>query len=609
MKEKYYCLLKKWCDRLIELQITEIKQKDIYGGIMCPACAKIHGRSADAIYPMLYLADKTGDIKYLEAAKRLFEWAEKLVRPENCYNNEPNHEWNGITVFFQIQLGEALLYHGHLLDEVTKERWMERFRLSSEYLYECIEEIGGNVNYPVSCSASMAVAARVLCDEKYEHRAKGLARRALHYLTDEGLIYGEGEPFETVTPKECRPVDIGYNVEESLPNLVLYALLMDDKEILERVVKSMEAHLEFMLPDGAWDNSWGSRNNKWSYWGSRTSDGCQGAYGILADRNPIFALAADRNLELLERCTADGLLYGGMMFDTANEPVCVHHTFCHAKALAATLGHRTEWRSPLEKHAGVMLPREKEYGIRYYPSVHIRLLAKNNWRATVSDYDYEYSLEGHASGGAMTMLWHTVAGPVMAASMGEYSLVEPFNMQLPAHYKDICSTVRLEYHESGRRYRSINDLSAKVVCGKGSRIGDVLETSVSGIMRDAQQNPGVPFEIKYLIGKDVEIVGKCAGKNARLYLPVIARSTDKVEIQGSNFVTICREQGLIKLRSSGKIQFNNRYPKKQALGTVPIEEKIHRMFNPVSGFEFVPIFMEADEEGAFQITICIEYEE
>jgi hypothetical protein len=31
----------------------------------------------------------------------------------------------------------------------------------------------------------------------------------------------------------------------------------------------MDTHLEFMLHDGAWDNSWGTRNFKWTYWGNR----------------------------------------------------------------------------------------------------------------------------------------------------------------------------------------------------------------------------------------------------------------------------------------------------------------------------------------------------
>ena len=37
------------------------------------------------------------------------------------------------------------------------------------------------------------------------------------------------------------------------------------------------------LPDGAWDNSFGTRNYKWSYRGSRTSDGCAAGYGLADD--------------------------------------------------------------------------------------------------------------------------------------------------------------------------------------------------------------------------------------------------------------------------------------------------------------------------------------
>ena len=44
----------------------------------------------------------------------------------------------------------------------------------------------------------------------------------------------------------------------------------------------METHLEFMLPDGAWDNSWGTRSFKWTYWGGRTSDGFMGGYYLMA---------------------------------------------------------------------------------------------------------------------------------------------------------------------------------------------------------------------------------------------------------------------------------------------------------------------------------------
>ena len=38
---------------------------------MCPACARMHGRIGDAVLPLMYLAEKTGNQKYLLGAKRL----------------------------------------------------------------------------------------------------------------------------------------------------------------------------------------------------------------------------------------------------------------------------------------------------------------------------------------------------------------------------------------------------------------------------------------------------------------------------------------------------------------------------------------------------------
>ena len=48
-------------------------------------------------------------------------------------------------------------------------------------------------------------------------------------------------------------VDIGYNVEETLPNVLRYAQLIDDEP--DRHDASILAHLWFFLEDGGWDNS------------------------------------------------------------------------------------------------------------------------------------------------------------------------------------------------------------------------------------------------------------------------------------------------------------------------------------------------------------------
>lgn len=499
----YEDLLKEWCDALVDLQIVTFQRKELYGGILCPSCARVHGRCGDAIYPMMSMYRRTKDEKYLNCAKRVFEWSENMIRPDGGYNNDTNSDWRGITVFAQIQLGEALHYHGDLLDEETREIWKTRFGIASDYLYHNIERIGGNVNYPVTCAHAMAVAGKLLKEERYHQKARELATEAMKYLTEEGLLYGEGLPREYVSPKGCRPVDLGYNVEESLPAMAQYAILEGDEKVREAVLHAMGVHLEFMLPDGAWDNSWGTRNNKWSYWGSRTSDGCQSGFAAMAVYHGMLGEAVYRNTKLLRECTHEGLLYGGPMYVEAGERPCVHHTFCHAKALAAMLdaGHM-----PV---GGQMLPREKEYGLKHFPLIHVNLISIGGIRGTVSDYDVEYSEEGHATGGAITLLWHKATGPLICASMNRYQLVEPNNMQLASYMEDICLTPRFELRKQelnihgvtqDKVFSSINDKCARVICRSVPRTDDNIErieVESKGKLRDGKMKDEGDFQLHY----------------------------------------------------------------------------------------------------------------
>lgn len=575
----YFELLKEWCDTLVALQVTGTGRKELDGGLLCPSCARIHGRCGDAIYPMMYLADRTGDRKYLECAKMLFRWAENMARPAGNYINDTNSDWKGITVFAAIQLGEALHYHGHLLDEETKAQWMQRFQTAEEYLYYNIEKIGGNINYPVTCAAAMAVAHEVLQEEKYARRARELAHRALNFISEDGLLFGEGKPQTGVSAKGCRPVDLGYNVEESLPGLVTYALLEQDDEVLQKVVSLMKIHLEFMLPDGAWDNSWGTRNFKWTYWGSRTSDGCQAGYGLLAPQYPEFAEAVYRNTLLLKECTHNGLLYGGPMYWSAGEPPCVHHTFCHAKALAIMLEHG------IEPEGGHSLPREKSNGIRYFPSIHVSLLAKGKWRATVSDYDFDYVEQGHASGGALTMLWHESAGPVAAATMTRYTLAEPNNLQLPQYTEEICLTPRIETEKDGVFYRSINDKSAQVCCTDG----EAIVVDIQGTLREAKQTGSDSYCLQYQIsGSEFTVSGISGSEGARLYFPVISQTGERVEFLDERHVRILKKDAVLELSSDETLEIQRGSAREQ-------EDSVCRVFNPVGGFEAIPFYIQMEK--------------
>ena len=196
----------------------------------------------------------------------------------------------------------------------------------------------------------------------------------LPYFTEKDrLLYGEGKPRHAKSPKGCLAMDIGYNVEESLPALVLYGLMQRDEQVLGIVGESLKSHLELMLPDGAWDNSIGTRNYKWTYWGTRNAEGCQPAYALLADREPSFLEAAWRNAKLFKKCTHDGLLYAGPHNYRHGELPSVHHTFCHAKALATLLDHGIP---DTPANSGSKLPRDLEKGVVEFQDLQIQHMSR-----------------------------------------------------------------------------------------------------------------------------------------------------------------------------------------------------------------------------------------
>lgn len=150
---RYEDLLTAWCDKLIELQITQIENKNFYGGVLCPACAMIHGRIADAVYPFICLYDRTGNEKYLNAALLLIEWSENNVkRPSGVYYNDKCTNWKATSVFTAMALGDTLLHHGDCLPTEVKAKFMHIYERLTEGMYEYFNNLNfnPNINYHVA---------------------------------------------------------------------------------------------------------------------------------------------------------------------------------------------------------------------------------------------------------------------------------------------------------------------------------------------------------------------------------------------------------------------------------------------------------------------------
>ena len=591
----YATLLKTWCDGLLAHQVMMPHDLALHGALLCPACGIIHGRCADALYPLLRVAQTTGDHKYIDAAILLYDWSEcQVSRADGSWINDVTlSSWQGITVFHTIALAEALHHHGTLLDAETRRRWTARLTSAAKFLDGFISIQTGNINYPITATYCFALCGQVLNEPRYTDRARTLAHTALHYFTANGLIFGEGHPLDDLTPKHCYPVDLGYNVEESLPALALYSLLTQDKAVLDQTIAALRAHMQFMLPDGAWDNSWGTRNYKWSWWGSRTSDGCHPAFVLLAEYEPTFREAAYRNLELMAACTHEGLLYGGPDYFIHGDQPCIHHTFTHAKALATVLDSGA---SHLEPSPRLTLPRDEPYGLKSFPEIGTHLAAIGPWRATVTDYDWDYiehvqaggssSSGGHVTGGSLSLLYHRTLGPLCVASMTDYQLIEISNQQVHRDSPHMPLTPRIEYVSGNKTYSSTSDFTASLAA---SSTPDQAIFHAHGRLLTATHQPlpnlGSHYDLSYRItpaaleitaSTDVppQLQDQSPGGLSYI-LPIVARQDETVEQIATGTIRITKRTGILTIHTDAP----------QGFAPIPKE----RTFNLVPGFECVPL--------------------
>ena len=205
-----------------------------------------------------------------------------------------------------------------------------------------------------------------------------------------------------------------------------------------------------------------------------------------------------------------------------------------------------------------------------------------------SDYDFDYVEEGHATGGAITMLWHEAAGPLIAGTMTRYHLVEPNNMQIPQYTENICLTPRIEYVKDGIYYRSINDKNAVVTYTDG----ETIHVDVNGNLVDGKQNGNIKFRANYLFTtEEMQIKVQTEIDDAVFRLPIISKNTDPVNFINEKHVKITTDSAIIDIQGNLPLSINEDMPK--------------RVFNPVGGFEAIPFYvlMKKNKDAVFSIKV------
>lgn len=516
MQQRAYDLMKRWCDKLLSYRVS-LPDRLLDGALLCPACHIVHGRIADLTFPLTQIYVRSGEGRYLEAADRLIDWSEEnLSRPDGSWRNDATNEWKGISAFSALALGEALMRYDSALPQALRDKWHRLFVKLSDYINgPLLAQCNPNINYYAGVACEQAMAWRLTgeaCYLEYARQAEAFCRA---HFDEDGLFYGEKTPVDQRTPKGARPIDMGYNLEESLPLLVHYAQLTGEDEAFYR--ERFRDHLAFLLPDGAIDNSWGSRHNKWSWWGSRTSDGALSGLALLCDE-PLFAEACERVLFLYERCTHEDLL-ALPMASQAGEPTCLHHSFCHAKALAMLAD------APAIAPLGTPLPCEAHQGLRFYQNGTVALMARRPWRATVSACDLVYAPGCENGGGSMTLLMKDRL-PICASTMRVYQPMEPLNMQFLRRCDQTpCMTPRLCFDEGGDNLLD-------------------LQATLTPQGEAALRAQGRGWEISYAFGEAVTLSVR-SDRPATFILPVIAHGPLRMEPDAAFIGPVCvRAPGL-----------------------------------------------------------------
>ena len=328
------------------------------------------------------------------------------------------------------------------------------------------------------------------------------------FFTDDGFIYGEGgHIWNELSPKGCRPIDIGYNVEETLALLTEYAMSSGDEKMLEKCLESARCHAVLLLPDGGWNNSFGTRMDKWTYWGSRTSDGCQPAYIMLSSLDSSLGFVADTNLAALEWAESHG------------KTDCGYH---------------------------------KKKGTVYIPEADTYIVNENGWRVTVTGNDSGEKEYCAPSGGAVSLLYHGKTGPLLVSSMTRFIRYEIMNTQRHMKCDDLPFTVRLQKGGEPVCYSNILDKGAVIKQVSGNTFE--ANGKICGVKGENPPDGAVSFKSRYVFETDRAVFTyEHSGENIDLIFPAVIKNDEPVTVKDGKTV-------MIKNGTEIKIDFEGAVP-------------------------------------------------
>jgi hypothetical protein len=491
-RDEYLKTLYELSDLLLSTQINHAGDAND-GALVSPSTNPepnpIHSRAAEAVYPFAVAFKYSQNTKYADAAVRLGNWLIGIQTAAGSWIEEwpAATGWDGTSADQLISLAGAYAILKPRLTTADGAKWIASITKCADWVEANFPK--GNINYVPTGAVALVFASKAVPSPKasWLTKAASLMDLTLQSVNADNLITGEG-----------MGVDLGYNIAQSIGMIAMYGKALPSPMHVDRAADLLKTHQYFMYPGGAVDNSWGTRNFKWTLEsGTKTAPGVPFSFALVADKDPSLQRGAQLALAYLRSARDDKgwLTYGPHASShPTSTPPSNYSTFARAQSLATAV--------ELAPSGGAIgqIPADGKNWFKFFPTVATGVFRTDKIMATITSYGAigMYPRESMARGGSVSALWFEGYGPsgfLQVSSQTVYSRIEPKHM--PIEQTLLPLTPRVET-TSGTYYASVLDDKATLSM---SAAPDGVQAIANGVLRSvAGAASTVTFRWSYAFG-------------------------------------------------------------------------------------------------------------